>query len=360
MDGRRAFAVVGVMAVVAILAGCASPGAGSLAPDTTSPSPQATAPPTAEPTRAIPSPSAPLRATPKPTPSPMPPKPSGVRFESESEGTCSSDPREMCSIDAEVVTVSWRAPRTKGVEVRVYGITKCLGTDSDGAIIDGRCLREHSVLPSSVMTLLANVPASKGEVTLSMFPSGDGLADTARGKTVYSFVLAAYNAAGEPSVFAIAATEEYCATTEVPCDISQGGVTMTGEAATGDSSGQLLISVRMAGLAPGEGAALKAVAQYTVAWTCGEGECSGDGLCGPAHVEETAGTATATVRAEADADGRASPRVRLVAPPPAATCPVDPEAPWYGGGESWTRIIATDSAHDLSLTLDAVDSHVVY
>jgi hypothetical protein len=265
----------------------------------------------------------------------------------------------MCSIDAEVVTVSWRAPRTKGAEVRVYGITKCLGTDRDGAIIDGRCLREHTVLPSSAMTLLASVPASKGEVTLSMVPSGDGLADTVRGKTVYSFVLAAYDAAGEPSVFAIAATEDYCATTEAPCE-SQGGVTMTGGAAIGDSSGHLLISVHMAGLAPGGGTRLKAVANYTVDWTCGEGACSGEGLCGPGHVEETAGTATATVRAVADDDGRASPRVRLVAPPPATACPVDADAPWYGGSESWTWIIVTDSAHDFSLTLDPVNSYVVY
>ena len=265
----------------------------------------------------------------------------------------------MCSIDAEVVTVSWKAPRTQGVEVRVYGITKCLGTDSDGAMIDGRCLREHTTLPSSVMTLLARVPASKGKVTLSMIPSGSGLADTARGETVYSIVLAAYNSAAEHSIFAIAATQGYCAVTETPCD-SQGGVTMAGEATLGDSPGQLLIKVRMAGLAPGESTTLRAAARYSADWTCGESPCTGGGLCGPAHVETTAGTATATVRVEADADGTASARVQLAVPPPAAACPVDPDAPWYGGGESWTRIIVTDPAHELSLTPDPVTAQVVY
>ena len=265
------------------------------------------------------------RPTPKPTPFPVPPKPTGVGFVTESEGTCSSDPREMCSIDAEVVTVSWEAPRTQGVEVRVYGITKGLGTDSDGVMIDGRCLREHTTLPSSVTTLLARVPASKGKVTLSMVPSGGGLADTARGKEVYSIVLAAYNSAAEHSIFAIAATQGYCAVTETPCD-SQGGVTMAGEATLGDSPGQLLIRVRMAGLAPGESTTLRAAARYSADWTCGESPCTGGGLCGPAHGETTAGTATATVRVEADADGTASARVQLAAPPPAAACPVDANA----------------------------------
>ena len=359
MDGRRALGALAVSTVV-ILGGCASPGAGSLAPDTTSPSPLATPSPQTAPPQATPSPTAEptSRPTPKPTPVPLPPKPSGVKFGMQDEAIC-GDPRATCGIGDRIVTVSWKAPRTQGVEVRVYGITKCLGTDSDGLMIDGRCLREHTTLPSSVMTLLARVPASKGKVTLSMIPSGSGLADTARGKEVYSIVLAAYNSAAEHSIFAIAATQGYCEVTETPCD-SQGGVTMAGEATLGDSPGQLVIRVRMAGLAPGESTTLRAAARYSADWTCGESPCNGEGLCGPAHVETTAGTATATVRAIAHADGTASARVQLAAPPPAAACPVDADASWYGGGERWTRISVTDPVHELSLTPDPVTAHVVY
>lgn len=357
MGRRRALGAVAVMAAV-ILAGCASPGAGSPTPDPTSPLPAATTPsPQAAPPRATPSPTGEPTPRPAPTPLPVPPKPSGVKFSMEDEAIC-GDPRSTCGIGDRIVTVSWKAPRTKGVEVRVYGITKCLGTDSDGVMIDGRCLREHTDLPSSAMTLLARVPASKGTVTLPMSPSGGGLADTARGKEVYSFVLAAYNSAAEHSVFAIAATQGYCQVTETPCD-SQGGVTMAGEAAI-EEPGQLLIRVRMAGLAPGESTTLRAAARFSADWTCGESPCTGEGLCGPAHSETTAGTATATVRAVADADGTASARVQLTAPPPAAACPVDPDASWYGGGERWTRIRVTDPAHELSLTPDPVTAQVVY
>jgi hypothetical protein len=369
VDRRRALSVAAVTAVVAILAGCASPGAGSPMPDPTSPPPAATPSPQAAPPQATPSPTAEPtpRPTPKPTPVPVPPKPSGLEYSVQdlSDNCPPAQPaREgedvaTCSIDERVVTVSWKAPRTQGVEVQVYGVTKCLGTDSDGVMIDGRCLREHTALPSSVMTLLARVPASKGKVTLSMIPSGSGLADTARGKGVYSIVLAAYNSAAQPSIFAIAATQGYCAVTETPCD-SQGGVTMAGEATLGDSPGQLLIRIQVAGLSPGESTTLRAAARYSADWTCGESPCTGEGLCGPAHGETTAGTATATVRAIADADGTASARVQLVAPPPATACPVDPDASWGGGGERWTRISVTDPAHELSLTPDPVTAHVVY
>jgi hypothetical protein len=123
----------------------------------------------------------------------------------------------MCSIDEQVVTVSWKQPRTKGVQIRVYGVTECFGTDSRGRVIDGDCLRPHTALPASVRVLLAKVPASKGKVTIRMVPSASGLADTRGGREVYSFVLAAYNADGAHSTFAIAATGLYCMAADVDC-----------------------------------------------------------------------------------------------------------------------------------------------
>jgi hypothetical protein len=334
-----------------VLGACGAEPAAPPSTDAASPAVQP-APPEASPTQA-PTPS----PTPEPTPVPVA-KPSGVRFDATDEGTCPSDPQATCSIDERVVTVSWKAPRTEGVEIRVYGVTTCFGTDADGAVIDGACLREHTRLPSSALVLLGNAPASQGSATVYLQPSGRGLADTQRGEKVYSVVLGAFNDAGDESVLAIAATQDYCDATKAPCD-SRDGVTMTGEAAQGNRAGRLLIRVSMAGLAPGDSVTLKAAARYQVDWTCGEAPCPRGGLCGPAASDETLGTARATASGVAGADGTASARLRLVAPPPAATCPADPAAPWLGGGERWTRIKVTDPAHRLRLGPDPVEA-VVY
>jgi hypothetical protein len=153
---------------------------------------------------ASPSPVATPRPTPKPTPVPVPPKPSGVKLHEESEGFCDDQaPGDTCAIGDSIFRLSWQAPRTKGIEIRVYGVTTCFGKDSSGKRIDGHCLREHTALPSSMRVLLAKVPASKGKVTWRMDP-GRGLAETRGGVRVYSIVLAAYSAVGGHSIFVIA------------------------------------------------------------------------------------------------------------------------------------------------------------
>lgn len=122
----------------------------------------------------------------------------------ESEAICGDDPGEMCAVGDSIFRVSWEAPRTKGVEIRAYGVTTCFAEDVTGRRIDGRCLREHIALPSSVRVLLAKAAASKGKVTWRMDPGSAGLAQTRDGVPVHSIVLAAYNADGEHSIFAIA------------------------------------------------------------------------------------------------------------------------------------------------------------
>ena len=74
-------------------------------------------------------------ATPKrtPTPVPVPPEPTGVQLQLEEvESECDSNPADTCAIGDYVYTLSWKAPRTKGVEIRVYGVTTCFGEDSSG------------------------------------------------------------------------------------------------------------------------------------------------------------------------------------------------------------------------------------
>ena len=64
--------------------------------------------------------------------------------------------------------VLWKAPRTDGVEIRVFGVIGCLAEPENpkpGAA--GPCLVKGMNLPSSVRTLLARAPASAGWVSWS-------------------------------------------------------------------------------------------------------------------------------------------------------------------------------------------------
>jgi len=138
-----------------------------------------------------------------------------VKLEYESEAVCGEDPQDTCAIGDTITTLSWNAPRTKGVEIRVYGVTTCFGEDASGRPIDGHCLRAHTALPGSVRVLLAKEPASKGKVTWRMAP-GASLGEVGDGVPIHSIVLAAYNSAGEHSIYAIADAGDYCDSTECP------------------------------------------------------------------------------------------------------------------------------------------------
>jgi hypothetical protein len=104
-------------------------------------------------------------------------------------------------------TVTWRAPRSEGVEIRVYGVTECIAEPSNPAPdTSGPCLVEHTPLPASVRTLLASAPASDGVVSWTWSEETGcniGLAFDPDGPMYHSVVLAAYSASGH-SIFAIA------------------------------------------------------------------------------------------------------------------------------------------------------------
>jgi len=220
--------MVGGRAVLAailggVLAACgpgATPSAPPAGPPTDAPGVVIT-PATAGPTEAAapeaPSPSPTPRPSPKATskPVPVPPRPTGVKLHEEIE-VIEGGPGELDGIGDSTFTASWTKPRTKGVEIRVYGVTTCFGADGNGRMIDGYCLRKHTDLPSSVRMLLAEAPASTGSVTWRM-AQGEVLAETLDGVPVYSFVVAAYNAEGKHSMFTIVATGEYCLLADVAC-----------------------------------------------------------------------------------------------------------------------------------------------
>jgi hypothetical protein len=167
-------------------------------------------PPTEPPTHA---------ATPKPTPSPtakptstpVPPKPSGLDF-----GYC-------CGLGGDgVSSLAWDKPRTKGVEIRVYGVTTCFPA-RDRSV--DTCLREHVTLPDGIGVLLAKGPASTGGLS---WQQGEGDDDRCAyeylskdGTSFYSVVVAAYNAT-DHSAFAIADRGYYDTEACAPYVIQKG------------------------------------------------------------------------------------------------------------------------------------------
>ena len=210
----RAFAIAACLAVAACQSTLTpSP---SAAPSSTAPSspsdaaaPLDTATPPATPASAVPTASFPppptSRPTPKATAATVPAKPTGVTFTTDSvelPGPTGTDEIKLQFTH----TVRWKAPRTEGVEIRVYGVTECLSEPSNPPPgTSGPCLVEHTLLPSSVIALAATAPAAAGEISwIAPFyyeclgpPVGpDGL-------DYQAIVIAAYNAAGH-SIFAIA------------------------------------------------------------------------------------------------------------------------------------------------------------
>ncbi len=165
--------------------------------------PAVTAEPPTEPSTPKATPAPTPKPTPKPTPVPVPPKPSGVTFGEHERDINDGNDTEI------TYTVTWRAPRTKGVEIRVYGVLECLSMPKDpSASSHGPCLVEHTTLPASEKVLIAKVPASDAVTSWKAHGSWGGcdIAEVTlgpRAEAFYAIVLAAYNGSG-PSVFAIA------------------------------------------------------------------------------------------------------------------------------------------------------------
>ena len=201
--GRAVLAAI----LASVLAACGTSGAPSAPPATpaaASPTAAAAAAvtPTAAATPASPSPASTPQPTTEPAPVPVPPKPTGVTFEQQVRDT--SD--ELAEITQ---TVRWRAPRSEGVEIRVYGVTDCIAEPAKPAPgTSGPCLVVRTPLPASVRTLLATVPASDGVAswtwTQTRFDCGEPqVYFDPNGPAYHAVVLAAYDAS-DHSIFAIA------------------------------------------------------------------------------------------------------------------------------------------------------------
>ena len=186
-----------------LMAGCAGTATPSTRPDASGSAQGAVVQATTSPTStARPTPKLTPEPTPGPTQPPVPRKPTGVAF------------RERVREDDEghfgyiTQTVTWKAPRTEGVEIRVYGVTECLAepTPLPTAASSGPCLVKGTKLPASVRTLLATAPAADGVARWSWKEEtgcNPGLQSDSAGPAYYSIVLAAYNDSGH-SIFTIA------------------------------------------------------------------------------------------------------------------------------------------------------------
>jgi hypothetical protein len=104
-------------------------------------------------------------------------------------------------------TVTWQTPRDEGVEIRVYGVTTCVGRPAHPSPgTSGPCLVTGTPLPTTVRTPLGTAAASQGVVSWSWTQESGceiGLAHDPDGPGYHAVVLAAYNASGH-SIFAIA------------------------------------------------------------------------------------------------------------------------------------------------------------
>jgi hypothetical protein len=206
MSGRQAALVAVLGAILAACAAAAGPApsdpVGVATPHATSSLARVTPEPTT--VVATPTPTPEPRAT--PTPVVVPPKPTGLTFGTETEVIWSGAPGDDDDTGDTTFTVTWVAPRTEGVTMRVYGVTECFGVEGDPGWAErgGPCLVEHTPLPASVRELIAKAPASAGTVSWTC-PNEplDGLVTKGPDCTIYeSIVIASYNAAGH-SIFAI-------------------------------------------------------------------------------------------------------------------------------------------------------------
>ena len=207
MGGGRAVLLAMLCSVLA--ASCMSAASSpSVAPSTVAPSvaidqlaPSPAEAPTPADHSAQPTPS----PTPKQTAVSVPPKPTGVTFTTDSVEL--PGPTGTDEITYQVThTVTWEAPRTEGVEIRVYGVTTCLSEpDNPPPGTSGPCLVEHTLLPPTVLVLAGTAPAATGEISwvAPFYYDCGGPPVGPDGRDYEAIVIAAYNSAGH-SIFAIA------------------------------------------------------------------------------------------------------------------------------------------------------------
>ena len=140
----------------------------------------------------------------------LPPMPTGVTFDVQEKDLGGMRYQKTA-------TVTWRAPRSNGVEIRVYGVTECLAMpDPAPESSEGPCLVEHTRLPTSALRLAATAPASTGTASWSWIEdwSGEGCAwyppVSGPDDSWYSSVVLAASSASRHSTFAIAEPGSWC------------------------------------------------------------------------------------------------------------------------------------------------------
>lgn len=154
-------------------------------------------------------PTAPPSVDPIVTPAPseasgVPAEPTGVTFDGTSV--------ERADGNYEFTyTVTWQTPRSEALEIRVYGVTECLEEptpwpEGDGS---GPCVVEGAPMPTSLLELVAAIPAPDGAASWTWIAESGGcdLVDPVAygpdGRAYWAVVLGAYSPSRH-SVLAIA------------------------------------------------------------------------------------------------------------------------------------------------------------
>jgi hypothetical protein len=236
MAGRRA-TLVAILSVV--LVACTA-GAEPSQPEGASPgSPTSgtTGGPTPTASPAMPTPSSRPTQVATPTPRPTPKRPTGMRLAADyysCEGIVLG-PEDSCDEWATgEYRITWKTPRAKGLEVRVFGVTECLSNDIYGAWIDGGwCLRqawandiygvlvdggpytlEHTAIPPELLVPLAKAKAANGRVVFDVEDFGlDGFWDpfgAEDGTAMFAIVAAVYDTDGQRSPLTVVFSSHYC------------------------------------------------------------------------------------------------------------------------------------------------------
>ncbi len=162
---------------------------------TIGPTSEPAATPTIAPTSPAPTPSRTASPTVTPIPAPTiavvtepPPAPTGVALAQE-------DGPDASGLVVRQYTISWEAPLTSGVTIRIYGVTKCLNPPTSTGV---PCVVDGMKLPASARTVVGRGPAEEGAASWRWpMAEVDGPVLAWDGEqSYYAFVVAAVNDAG--------------------------------------------------------------------------------------------------------------------------------------------------------------------
>lgn len=168
---------------------------------TASPFPPASLEPSVEPT-APPTPSPGSTAAPTPTPTPQvqafgstdPISGARITFVDVGDPNGPTAPKR-------IMTLSWRTPTSAATQVRLYGVTKCPAPETSTGV---DCVTAKTILPTAILSLIRNVPASQRSVSWTWTAWEDIGQAIAQGNREYFALFVTFTTGGVSRRFVLA------------------------------------------------------------------------------------------------------------------------------------------------------------